>query len=149
MAIVASALLNRHVAAIGKPPVNHKRVYRLMWQNGLLLARHTGTGGSARTTAWSGPYGRTCAGVRMYLKSRVEWREDPYRFRARYLRSGNHQDVIEQDPAEPQQCGINPLVDRHHCRDRGRAHSGPDGRGGRAPLRSRRSYTPRYGMADR
>jgi hypothetical protein len=24
--------------------VNHKRVYRLMKQNGLLLARHTGTG---------------------------------------------------------------------------------------------------------
>src|SRR5215510_10568897 len=29
---------------LGKPPVNHKRVYRLMRQNGLLLARHTGTG---------------------------------------------------------------------------------------------------------
>jgi hypothetical protein len=26
----------------GKPAVNHKRVYRIMRQNGLLLARHTG-----------------------------------------------------------------------------------------------------------
>lgn len=38
------ALLSRQVVALGKPPVNHKRVYRLMKQNGLLLARYTGTG---------------------------------------------------------------------------------------------------------
>ena len=37
-------LLSRQVTMLGKPPVNHKRVYRLMKQNGLLLARHTGTG---------------------------------------------------------------------------------------------------------
>jgi hypothetical protein len=37
------ALFSRQVAALGKPSVNHKRVYRLVRQNGLLLARHTGT----------------------------------------------------------------------------------------------------------
>jgi len=38
------ALLSCHAALLGKPPVNHTRVYRLMRQNGLLLVRHTGTG---------------------------------------------------------------------------------------------------------
>lgn len=36
------ALLNRIFVATGQPPVNHKRVYRVMKQNGLLLARYTG-----------------------------------------------------------------------------------------------------------
>lgn len=36
------ALLNRKLEEMGKPVVNHKRVYRIMHQNGLLLARHTG-----------------------------------------------------------------------------------------------------------
>ena len=36
------ALLARRLQEKGKPIVNHKRVYRLMKQNGLLLARHTG-----------------------------------------------------------------------------------------------------------
>lgn len=35
-------LLNRRRAEQGKPPVNHKRVYRIMKQNDLLLSRHTG-----------------------------------------------------------------------------------------------------------
>lgn len=39
-----TALLNRALQQQGKPAVNHKRVYRLMAQNGLLLARHTGRG---------------------------------------------------------------------------------------------------------
>jgi transposase InsO family protein len=38
------ALLNRELVAMSKPPANHKRLYRIMRQNGLLLARHTGTG---------------------------------------------------------------------------------------------------------
>ena len=38
------ALLTRQLAMLDKPPANHKRVYRLMRQNRLLLARHTGTG---------------------------------------------------------------------------------------------------------
>src|SRR5512134_1687322 len=36
------ALLNRKLEGMGKSVVNHKRVYRIMRQNGLLLARHTG-----------------------------------------------------------------------------------------------------------
>lgn len=36
------ALLNKRLRAEEKTPVNHKRVYRIMRQNGLLLARHTG-----------------------------------------------------------------------------------------------------------
>ena len=36
------ALLNRKLEEAGKPAVNHKRVYRIMRQNGLLLTRHTG-----------------------------------------------------------------------------------------------------------
>jgi putative transposase len=36
------ALLNRRLEWMGKPSVNHKRVYRIMRQNGLLLTRHTG-----------------------------------------------------------------------------------------------------------
>jgi putative transposase len=37
-----TALLNRRLAAEGAAPVNHKRVYRLMKVNGLLLEKHTG-----------------------------------------------------------------------------------------------------------
>jgi len=36
------ALLNRMLQGMGKAIVNHKRVYRIMRQNGLLLTRHTG-----------------------------------------------------------------------------------------------------------
>lgn len=36
------AMLNRQLTAVGKPRVNHKRVYRIMRQHALLLARHTG-----------------------------------------------------------------------------------------------------------
>ena len=36
------ALLNRKLEGMGQPSINHKRVYRIMRQNGLLLTRHTG-----------------------------------------------------------------------------------------------------------
>jgi transposase InsO family protein len=36
------ALLNRKLGEMGKACVNHKRVYRIMHQNGLLLTGHTG-----------------------------------------------------------------------------------------------------------
>jgi transposase InsO family protein len=36
------ALLNRKLEEAERPAVNHKRVYRIMRQNGLLLTRHTG-----------------------------------------------------------------------------------------------------------
>ena len=39
-----TALLNRQAEAEGLARVNHKRVYRVMKQTGLLLARHTGRG---------------------------------------------------------------------------------------------------------
>jgi hypothetical protein len=35
------ALLNRKLGEMGKSAVNHKRVYRIMRQNGLLLARQS------------------------------------------------------------------------------------------------------------
>ena len=37
-----TALVNRELAAMGEPPVNHKRIYRLMKIHGLLLERHSG-----------------------------------------------------------------------------------------------------------
>ena len=37
-----TALANRELASAGEPPVNHKRMFRIMRQNGMLLARHTG-----------------------------------------------------------------------------------------------------------
>ena len=52
------ALLNRQLDEMGKPVVNHKRVYRIMRQNGLLLTRHTR----------SSPCVPTCAGARMALR---------------------------------------------------------------------------------
>lgn len=38
----ACEILNRRLAIEGKPAVNHKRVYRIMRQNAMLLARYTG-----------------------------------------------------------------------------------------------------------
>jgi len=37
-----TAVLNRRLAQIGRPRVNHKRVYRIMRLHGLQLTRHTG-----------------------------------------------------------------------------------------------------------
>jgi transposase InsO family protein len=59
------ALLNRQLAALGKPAVNHKR--RLMKQNGLLLARHTGTGRQ-----------RAHDGVVRTLRSNLRWCSDVF-----------------------------------------------------------------------
>lgn len=36
------AMLNRRLVALGRPRVNHKRVYRIMRLHGLLLTRHSG-----------------------------------------------------------------------------------------------------------
>jgi hypothetical protein len=38
----ATAVLNRMRRREGRQPINHKRAYRLMQANGLLLQRHTG-----------------------------------------------------------------------------------------------------------
>ena len=37
-----TALLNRQLEAEGRPRVNHKRIYRIMWNNQLLLPRYRG-----------------------------------------------------------------------------------------------------------
>ena len=37
-----TALVNRELTSAGEPAVNHKRVFRIMRQNAMLLARHTG-----------------------------------------------------------------------------------------------------------
>ena len=37
-----TALVNRVLAAEGRPAANHKRVFRIMKRHGLLLQRHTG-----------------------------------------------------------------------------------------------------------
>lgn len=65
----AGALLNRHRRAEGKPAVNHKRVYRLMRQEQLLLTRHTGKPS------------RTHEGQVVTLKSDVRWCSDGFEIR--------------------------------------------------------------------
>ena len=37
-----AALANRELGRTGEPVINHKRMFRIMRQNGMLLARHTG-----------------------------------------------------------------------------------------------------------
>jgi hypothetical protein len=37
-----TALANRELGRTGEPVINHKRMFRIMRQNGMLLARHTG-----------------------------------------------------------------------------------------------------------
>ncbi len=61
------AVLKRRLAEIGKPAVNHKRVYRIMKQQGLLLARHTGK----KQT-------RSHEGVVITLKSNLRWCSDVF-----------------------------------------------------------------------
>lgn len=61
------ALVNKALRAVGKNPVNHKRVYRIMKQNGLLLARFTG-----RKTA------RPHDGKVVTLKSNLRWCSDVF-----------------------------------------------------------------------
>lgn len=61
------ALLNRELVAEGKGIVNHKRIYRIMKQNGMLLARHT-----AKKVA------RTHDGKIITLKSNLRWCSDVF-----------------------------------------------------------------------
>jgi putative transposase len=37
-----TALVNPELARAANPPANHKRVFRIMRQNGVLLSKHTG-----------------------------------------------------------------------------------------------------------
>jgi len=62
-------LLSRVLDTEGKPRVNHKRVYRVMRTNSLLLERHTG-----KST-------RTHDGVIITLKSNLRWCSDSFEIR--------------------------------------------------------------------
>jgi len=66
------ALLNRDLRSAGKPPVNMKRVLRIMQNHGLTLERHT-----ARRP------GRTHDGVVVALHSNVRWCSDHLELHAR------------------------------------------------------------------
>jgi len=66
------ALANRKQRAEGEPPVNAKRVLRIMQNNGLTLERHT-----ARRP------GRTHDGVVIALRSNCRWCSDHLEIRAR------------------------------------------------------------------
>lgn len=61
------ALLNKRLRADERAPVNHKRVYRIMRQNGLLLARYTGK----KTT-------KAHDGKVITLKSNLRWCSDVF-----------------------------------------------------------------------
>jgi hypothetical protein len=61
----SGAMLNRKLRSMGKPLVNHKRVYRIMRQNGLLLTRHTGIKPQGLMKARSSRCVPICAGARM------------------------------------------------------------------------------------
>ena len=62
-----TALANRELARTGEPAVNHKRVFRIMSQNGMLLARHTG-----RRT------GRVHDGKVVVMRSNLRWCSDGF-----------------------------------------------------------------------
>ena len=61
------ALINRQRKANGKPPVNGKRVLRIMQANKLTLERHTGR-----------RPGRTHDGVVIALRSNIRWCSDHF-----------------------------------------------------------------------
>ena len=62
-----AALANRELAKSGKPAVNHKRVFRIMKQNGMLLARHTGR-----------RIGRVHDGKVVVMRSNLRWCSDGF-----------------------------------------------------------------------
>ena len=64
-----AALMSRELAASGAPPINHKRVYRLMQAHGLLLAKHSG----ARP-------GRVHDGKVVVMRSDLRWCSDGLEF---------------------------------------------------------------------
>ena len=62
-----TALVNRERARAGEPTINHKRVFRIMRQNSMLLARHTG-----RRT------GRVHDGKVIVMRSNLRWCSDGF-----------------------------------------------------------------------
>mgnify|MGYP002401282531 CR=1 FL=1 len=65
------ALANRELAKAGGPSVDHKRVFRIMRQNGILLARAHAAKPAVSTMAKSSSCARISAGVRTGSRSRV------------------------------------------------------------------------------
>ena len=62
-----TALANRELASRGEPIVNHKRLFRIMRQNGMLLARHTGRRS-----------GRVHDGKVVVMRSNLRWCSDGF-----------------------------------------------------------------------
>jgi putative transposase len=62
-----TALANRELAKAALPPVNHKRVFRIMRQNAMLLAKHTG-----RRTS------RVHDGKVVVMRSNLRWCSDGF-----------------------------------------------------------------------
>jgi len=62
-----TALVNRELVSTGEPPINHKRMFRIMRQNGMLLARHTGR-----------RIGRLHDGKVVVMRSNLRWCSDGF-----------------------------------------------------------------------
>src|SRR5262249_11642266 len=62
-----TALVNRLLAAEGKPTANHKRIFRIMKQQALLLQRHTGR-----------RKGRLHDGKAVVMRSNLRWCSDVF-----------------------------------------------------------------------
>src|SRR3954453_9259351 len=62
-----TALANRELVKAGKPMANHKRIFRIMRQNGMLLARHTGR-----------RKGRLHDGKVVVMRSNLRWCSDGF-----------------------------------------------------------------------
>jgi transposase InsO family protein len=62
-----TALANRELVKTGKPMANHKRFFRIMRQNGMLLARHTGR-----------RKGRLHDGKVVVMRSNLRWCSDGF-----------------------------------------------------------------------
>jgi len=71
-----TALANRELASTGEPAVNHKRMFRIMRQNGMLLARHTGR-----------RIGRIHDGKVIVMRSNLRWCSDGFEITSGTARS--------------------------------------------------------------
>jgi putative transposase len=69
------ALLNKERLKVGLARLNHKRIYRLMAQNGLLLQRYTGR-----------PPGRAHDGQIITIRPNLRWTSDGFEIAARTAR---------------------------------------------------------------
>lgn len=93
-----TALVNRERARTGEPVVNHKRVFRIMRQNRMLLARHTG-----RRT------GRIHDGKVIVMRSNLRWCSDGFeigcwngdRIRIAFIINAHDREIIACMPSDP------------------------------------------------